>query len=103
MLFMVNPERISGIVRSFPGNVLHRLWFADWGFDWVYGWVFVRPFVWIARLNRNDFIDRFYDGIAKLTEILHHILSRTQTGNLRWYVAGITVGGIIIIGFMVLL
>ena len=34
--------------------MLHRLWFANWGFDWLYDVLLVRPYKWFARINKND-------------------------------------------------
>ena len=47
----------AGRGRQPCGRALHRFWFAGWGFDWLYDRSFVRPFVWIARVNKDDFID----------------------------------------------
>src|SRR5215813_11466575 len=41
------------------GAALDRWWFAGWGFDWLYDKVFVQPFVWIANVNKSDFVDAF--------------------------------------------
>ena len=61
------------------------------------------PFMWLARVNRDDVVDSLYarrrrgqrDGCTAL-------LSRTQTGQLRWYAAGIAVGAVVIVAIVVL-
>ena len=73
------------------------------GFDWLYAKLFVQPFVYLARLNQSDVIDLFYTGIAQANQRLHGLLSRSQTGLVRWYAAGMTVGAILIILIVVFL
>ncbi len=36
------------------------MWRNAWGFDWFYDRLFVRPFVWLAKVNRYDTIDRVF-------------------------------------------
>jgi NADH-quinone oxidoreductase subunit L len=58
--------------------------------------LFVQPYIWIAQVNRDDFIDRIYDGLAEAARTTHRGLSRSQTGRLRWY-AGVIVAGAVVI------
>ncbi len=83
--------------------VLHRFWFSGWGFDRLYQTVLVDPFRRITRINRDDFVDSFYDITAALTYALHKLLSFTQTGNLRQYAAGIALGAIVVVGILALI
>ena len=71
---------------------LRNFWFSGWGFDQFYNAVFVRPFVFITGLNKSDFIDRFYNGIASGSRQLNQWFSVSQNGSLRWYVAGVLFG-----------
>jgi NADH-quinone oxidoreductase subunit L len=77
------------------GLAIHRFWFNDWGMDWLYDRAFVRPVIWFARVNKSDFIDAFYNGIARLTEFGWAALRETENGRLRWYAAWITAGTVI--------
>ena len=83
--------------------VLQRFWLAGWGFDWFYDRLFVRPFVWLARISKNDVIDYFYRAIAGLTEIFHQLLKLTQTGRVRWYATVVAFGAVIIVALVLLL
>ncbi len=90
--------------RFFGGSVsqkIHSLWQSGWGFDWIYDTVFVSPFVRITRLNRNDFIDSFYAFVSFLATTLHNGLSLTQTGRLRQYALGISIGAVLILWMLV--
>ncbi len=91
------------IAKSGIGAGLHRFWFSGWGFDWLYDRLFVIPLVWFAQINRSDFIDFIYNGIASTTQIFHEQLSLTQTGKLRWYAMGILLGAVITLTVVVYL
>jgi len=82
---------------------LHHLLFSGWGFDWLYDRVLVKPFAWIAHGNRDDFMDLIYSGIAWYQEVFYGALSATQSGKVRWYAMGITLGAVMIIGMVVFL
>lgn len=101
-LFHLQKRSLAEVAVANPaGRVLHAWWFADWGFDWLYDRVFVQPFLWAARINKNDFIDAFYTGIARLTEALYRALDLTQTGLVRWYAAGIAFGSVLFLALAV--
>jgi NADH-quinone oxidoreductase subunit L len=102
-LILRRRQVVEGWTASSLGNALHRLWFVGWGFDWLYDTLFVRPYVWMARTNKQDIVDLFYEGLARLAEVLNGLLSRTQTGRVRWYAAGIALGAVIVIALAVLL
>ncbi len=82
---------------------VHRFWYAGWGFDRLYNVLFVRPFVWLARINRNDVIDYFYRAIGRATVALHSALSASQSGRTRQYAVGVAVGAIFFLVVMVLI
>ena len=76
-------------------SLIQKYFFAGWGFDWLYDKIFVRPIVFLAKINKNDFIDYIYMFVAWLNRMLNLILARTQTGKIRWYAMGIVLGAII--------
>jgi NADH-quinone oxidoreductase subunit L len=59
--------------------------------------------MWLVRINRHDFIDSGYTGIAAFNRMLSSFLSRTQTGNIRWYAMGLAVGAVVFLGIILLL
>ncbi len=83
-------------------TALHRFLYAGWGFDWLYDRLFVAPIVWFARADRNDVIDRIYDGLAAAARGLNHVLSGTESGRLRWYAASIAGGTIVLLAVVLL-
>jgi NADH-quinone oxidoreductase subunit L len=87
-------------VANPAGRVLHAWWCAGWGVDWLYDKLFVQPFMWAAQINKDDCIDAFYTGVARLTEALYRALQLTQTGLVRWYAAGIAVGSLLFLAMV---
>ena len=93
-------DRLAGLA---PGRLLHRLWFSGWGFDRLYDLLFVRPFVWVAETNKDDFIDLVYLGTIWLAGRFNRLLSATQNGKVRIYAAGIALGAVVVIAIAVFL
>lgn len=83
--------------------VLNRFWFSGWGFDTLYNTLFVRPFVYISAINKNDLVDKLYQGIVNGLTFLHNVFARTQNGVMRWYIMGIVIGAIFVISIGLLL
>jgi NADH-quinone oxidoreductase subunit L len=101
-LFYVRmPGYSDALARTAPGAALYRFWFMGWGFDRLYDHLIVQPYVWIARADKDDFIDLIYDAIAALVRGLYRVASRTQTGQLRWYATGIALGAVIMLAIVV--
>ena len=101
VLFIGRPQYAESLSKTPAGLVLERFWFSGWGFDRLYDILFVRPFIWLIQINRDDFIDLIYIGIAAVNRILHAVLSATQTGNIRWYAMGIAAGAVVFLGIVV--
>ncbi|WP_346839172.1 NADH-quinone oxidoreductase subunit L [Microbulbifer sp. SAOS-129_SWC] len=84
-------------------SVLARFWFSGWGFDRLYDTLLVRPFVTLARWNRDDIVDWIYRSIAAASRALHLLFSTTQNGQVRWYMATLTAGTILFLALLVAL
>ena len=103
LLFLRFPLAAGRLASHPASRALHRFWISGWGFDWLYDKVLVRPFLMIARTNREDFVDLIYGGLAWYSRFFHDTLSLTQSGKVRWYAMGITIGAVITIGIAVFL
>jgi NADH-quinone oxidoreductase subunit L len=95
LFYMKKPELADKAKAS--AIALHRFWFSGWGFDALYDTLLVKPFVFVANINKRDVIDKMYDGIVEVAEGFHRLFSFTQSGILRWYIMGIVIGGIIVL------
>ena len=95
-LFYIKNPQLSDELKSSAAD-LHQFWFSGWGFDSLYNFLFVRPFVFLSTVNKNDIVDKLYEGLVVIAEFFHRIFSFTQSGILRWYIMGIVVGGILLL------
>ncbi|HEY0654053.1 MAG TPA: NADH-quinone oxidoreductase subunit L, partial [Chryseosolibacter sp.] len=77
--------------------VTNRFWYSGWGFDRAYDFLFVKPYVFLSSVNKNDIIDGFYSGIVSVSNFFHDAFARTQNGVMRWYIMGIVVGAIFVL------
>jgi NADH-quinone oxidoreductase subunit L len=63
----------------------------------------VRPYIWVTRINKNDVMDWITKVNVHLFRGSNLVLSELQNGNLRWYVGGIGLGAMILLGLVILL
>jgi NADH-quinone oxidoreductase subunit L len=84
--------RKNTLAESFSHSRLYNFFYKGWGFDWLSDRLFVRPIVWLSEIDKDDFIDLFYSGIAAITGFMHGLLSKTQSGKIRWYVMAVSIG-----------
>jgi NADH-quinone oxidoreductase subunit L len=101
--FLRRPQMADALAGSSAGALLHRFWQEGWGFDALYDFVLVRPFLKVSLLNRDDFIDLLYRGIARSTARLSAVASCTQSGLIRRYALGIVLGAAIGVGLALVL
>jgi NADH-quinone oxidoreductase subunit L len=103
LFFLRRPQMVSYFARGSLGKAIRRFLFAGWAFDRLYENLLIRPYVWISNINKNDFIDIFYDGLAWLAQWSYMKLSASETGRVRLYATLSAVGAIIAIALAVLL
>ena len=96
-------ERINELKRNSTAMSVYRFWHSGWGFDKLYDTVFVKPIVLLANINKNDVLDKIYIAISNGTVALYKSLSFTQSGSLRWYIMGLVLGAILILGIQIML
>ncbi|QDP00861.1 NADH-quinone oxidoreductase subunit L [Thalassotalea sp. PS06] len=85
-----------------PGmSFLYQFNRSGLGFDDTYNAFFVKPFVWIAHLNRSDLVDQIVKLISWNTFTWSSAFKAVQSGRLRWYAATLGIGtGILLLGVM---
>jgi hypothetical protein len=57
----------------------------------------------VSQINKSDFVDAFYTGVARLSELFYRGLSHTETGHVRWYVAAMAAGSALFIAMVLFL
>jgi NADH-quinone oxidoreductase subunit L len=82
---------------------LNRFWYSGWGFDALYDALFVQPFVYLSRVNKNDFLDRINEGMVSGANFFNKIFAFTQNGVMRWYIMGIVIGAVLILSLGLIL
>jgi NADH-quinone oxidoreductase subunit L len=93
--YIMRPTLHTQIKSAVPQ--VHSFLLSGWGFDSLYNWVFVKPYVYLANINKNDFVDWPYNALVRVASWLHRMFSFTQSGILRWYLMGIVIGAIAIL------
>ena len=100
LFFLRRSVDISAMTQSSPGKSLIRFFHSHWAMDWLYEKIFVIPYTWLAKINRADFIDDIYGGIAVLMLWANKVSVQTQTGQLRTYAGTMVLGLVLIIALM---
>ncbi|MBC3437469.1 NADH-quinone oxidoreductase subunit L [Pseudomonas sp. BW16M2] len=101
LLFLGKRRFVTAVANSGIGRVLSAWWFAAWGFDWIYDKLFVKPYLLISHILRKDPVDRSIGLIPRMARGGHVAMSKTETGQLRWYTASIAVGAVLVLGAVV--
>ncbi len=91
-LVFTHRDRWAGLRETRVGERVRYFLASGCGFDAVYDVLIVRPFVALARANRNDVVDAVFAAIAALSRALYRALAATQTGHLRWYAVNMALG-----------
>ncbi|MDG2338876.1 MAG: NADH-quinone oxidoreductase subunit L [Gammaproteobacteria bacterium] len=103
LFYMSKTFSVEKLMAKPIAAALHRFWFSGWGMDALYDLLFVKPFLFLARINKKDFIDAIYALLVEISRVVHGMLARTQTGQLRWYTMSIAAGVVLLIAVGVLL
>jgi len=93
LAYLKKPE----LGNLFNKTRLSEFFYSGWGFDRFYNALFVKPVVWLAEIDKTDFIDVFNTAVARLTLLFTRLLSLTQNGKLRWYIMGSAIGIVFIL------
>jgi NADH-quinone oxidoreductase subunit L len=92
--YLRRPELAARAAQSRVGAGLGRWWFGGWGFDWLYNLLFIRPYIWLTQLGRDELFDAPYRALGRAMDLAHVGMSWTVTGRVRWYAAAIAAGAI---------
>jgi NADH-quinone oxidoreductase subunit L len=103
LLYRTLPDSTAALERNHICSAFGRFWSSGWGFDRLYDGLFVAPYTWIARLDKNDVVDLFYEGLARGAVVTSRVLSTSQSGLVRWYVMAPAIGAVVFMGIVVFL
>lgn len=93
-------RRAKGLTCFTPGNKFIRFCQHGLGFDHLYLLFIVKPYCFITKLNRRDFFDQLIMLNAWYVTWCHDILTLSQNGKLRWYVAAIGLAVLFFLGLI---
>ena len=102
VLYYRNKTILEGWQQSAGIQAVRNFLLNGWEFDSLYNALLVRPFIFVTRINKKDVFDRLYNGIAQINININRLLSLTQNGSLRWYIAGVLLGILFIITMQLL-
>ena len=97
LIFQSRQLKVDRWVSSSVGQALRRFWLSGWGIDWLYDRAFVRPYYRISGLLKNEPIDAIYGLVVAINQTFNHWLVESQTGRMRWYVASMVLGLIVLL------
>ncbi len=103
LFYLIRPWYADTVSNTRLFGALAKFWQVGWGFDALYETLLVKPFLWVTRINKNDFVDSCCTGIISLHTMMHRLLARTQTGSLRWYAMAMAAGAVLFLGIAAVL
>ncbi|WXL25652.1 NADH-quinone oxidoreductase subunit L [Ectopseudomonas mendocina] len=103
LLFLGKRSFATAVAQSGPGRFLSAWWFAAWGFDWLYDKVFVQPYLFLCRILNLDPIDRTIGLVPRLVRGGNALVTRSETGQVRWYATSIAGGAVLVLAVLLFL
>jgi NADH-quinone oxidoreductase subunit L len=103
LVYLARPTLAENLAENSLLAFFRRWWFQGWGFDALYDLIIIRPFVAVARANRDDVMDLISLIPALVAQSLHGGLSYLQNGRVRTYALGIAVAAVLAAGVVVVL
>ncbi|MGV7960776.1 NADH-quinone oxidoreductase subunit L [Photorhabdus tasmaniensis] len=101
-LYLGKRQLVNSVAQSAPGRFFSVWWFNAWGFDVLYDWVFVKPFKNITRVLQNDPLNSLMNIPAVLSRWSNKGLSLSENGQVRWYVASMGLGAVLVLALLLL-
>jgi NADH-quinone oxidoreductase subunit L len=94
---------VTSIANSAAGRFFGTWWFNAWGFDWLYDRIFVKPYLGVAWLLKSDPLNALMNLPAILSRFAGKGLLFSENGYLRWYVASMSIGAVVVLGLLMVL
>lgn len=100
LLWLGKRSLVNSIASSAPGRFFSTWWFAAWGFDWLYDKVFVKPYLFVAWLLKSDPLNGLMNIPALFSRLANKGLVVSENGYLRWYVASMSLGAVVVLALL---
>ncbi|MGP2945554.1 NADH-quinone oxidoreductase subunit L [Serratia ureilytica] len=101
-LWLGKRSLVNSIANSAPGRFFSTWWFHAWGFDWLYDKVFVKPYLGIAKLLQRDPLNSLMNLPAVFSRWGNRGLTVSENGQVRWYIASMGVGAVVVLALLIL-
>jgi NADH-quinone oxidoreductase subunit L len=101
-LYLGERRLVNAIANSGIGKLLSAWWRNAWGFDWLYDLIFVKPYLFLTNINRRDGADVLIGLVPRAMRAGHDVLSASENGSLRWYIASMGVGAVLVLAAAIL-
>ena len=102
VLYLGKRQFVNSVAQSAPGRFFSTWWFHAWGFDWLYNMIFVKPFKAIAYLLQRDPLNSLMNLFAVFARWGNRGLAVSENGQLRWYMASMGVGAVVVLALLLL-
>ncbi|MTD42565.1 NADH-quinone oxidoreductase subunit L [Erwinia sp. CPCC 100877] len=102
-LWLGKRRLVTAVSNSAPGRFFGTWWFHAWGFDYIYDKVFIKPFLGIAWLLKRDPLNALMNIPAILSRFAGRGLLLSESGYLRWYVASMSIGAVVVLALLMVL
>lgn len=102
VLWLGQRRLVNSIANSAPGRFFSTWWFHAWGFDWLYDKVFVKPYLGIAKLLQSDPLNSLMNLPAVFSRWGNRGLAVSENGQIRWYIASMGVGAVVVLALLIL-
>lgn len=100
VLWLGKRQFVTSVAQSAPGRFFSTWWFHAWGFDWLYDKVFVQPYLAIAKLLQRDPLNAMMGLPAVVVRWGNKGLAVSQNGQLRWYIASMGIGAVVVLALL---
>lgn len=101
-LWLGKRRLVNSIANSSLGRFFSVWWFHAWGFDWLYDNLFVKPYLGVTRLLQSDPLNSLMDLPALLSRWGNRGLTISENGQIRWYIASMGLGAVVVLALLIL-
>ncbi|UDG81652.1 NADH-quinone oxidoreductase subunit L [Candidatus Profftia lariciata] len=102
-LWLSKCKFLNSVIHDITSKWLLNLLFHAGGFDWIYNIIFIKPFKISAYLLQHDPLNYLTNLLVMFTGWGNKFFAFSENGQLRWYIASISLGTTIILSLLLLI